>query len=353
MSQDYDVVIIGQNLTALVAASRLVRAGHKVAVVGGRSSSQQGPGMLPDIEGSEALLKQLSSLMDQELAPNRLDAAPVVLSDRAWRPFAGFGDHQYGSVDELSFYNHSSQWQIPGIEPLGLMQLLKERLPNEWMEDSEVSEFSVEGTRVTHCLINGERKLTGKVFIFTDSLKQLTRVFKDDQLSPRHRNRLAKFSTWTGVELQFVHKPQPTDQAPHFVLPNDGEPILGWFYQHGDERKSQWLTLVPSEYSEDHDLIGKTLKNMKKSLHKGFPTFADSIVSEKISISEDSFGFFNWLSSNKGKRSLEWDNFLLASPMICPRYKGTLAALSEGLAAADEAQNLIAPLSASCYPTPN
>lgn len=340
--QKYDVVIIGDEFSALLLAQKLATNGRHVALVPNKESledfrkdhNERAVGTHEPFQyapmNSEA--EELFSWLEEEYFPQQklhgdlCDTPPVTFEGGQFKTFLGFGERKLKSIDALQYYLSSQSVYLK--EPIqGLVdQLLKE--PSfDILDKMTVTSFEVEDKNLASVTLNGSTPLKADQFIFCSSPKELLTLFNDASFGGRQRQKLAKSKLWTRVNLVF-HYTDTFEHQPgiHILMgtKDDFEPLVGEFQETPKGFVSTWTYLLDQEQSEDPEIMGGIIKYMKRQLKRAYPDSFNFIDSEKIKVHTDTHGqiealFDSWTPKNV-------NNLFVASPQLSP-FSGVLANL--------------------------
>lgn len=349
-AKKYDVIVIGSGLTGVLAAHLAHRAGQKVLlleardIVGGAVRRiQMGEGTLPssleyfpESENAATLLQQLSDVLGEVVFDGVEETRPLTYDEGDFKPFVGFGDRKNPSVEELSFYNNQRR-----------MKLLSG--PDQWLEKllqlgvgdvqtlAEVTSFEVTDHNVTTVTINAANSFVANKVIYAASPKHFDLLFKQEDLAPKTRSRIAKAQVWTSVGLHMHHPQLQTEEMGlHFLMGSseEFEPCVGRFFAAGEVgQKSCWISLIPQERGEDIEFIADTIKYMKRQIKRAYPTALENLVNEKIVVATESHGHMQ-LQLKEPSHFAEVKNFFVASPLVV-ESRGLMGALEQAFKAAE------------------
>lgn len=351
-AKKYDVIVIGTGLTGVLSAHLAHRAGKKVLlleardIVGGavrRIQTDAGalPSSLeffPENEISISLIQKLSDVLGAQVLDQVEETRPLTFDEGHFKPFVGFGDRKNPSIGELSFYNNPRR-----------LKLLSG--PDQWLETllqlgvgdvqtlAEVTHFEVNNNNVTAVTINAANSYMADKVIFAAPPKHLDLLFKQEDLAPKTRSRIAKSHVWTSVGLHLHHTQLQTQELGlHFLMGSseEFEPCVGRFFTPAPEEKGQkscWISLIPEEKSEDVEFIADTIKYMKRQIKRAYHEAFENLVNEKIVVATQSHGHMQ-LKLEEPSHFHEIKNFFVASPLVV-ESRGLIGALEQGFKAAD------------------
>ncbi len=349
-AKKYDVIVIGSGLTGTLAAHLAHRAGQKVLlleardILGGavrRIQTDAGPlpsslEYFPATETAHLQIQKLSELLNEQILDQEEETRPLTYDEGDFKSFVGFGDRKNPSVEELSFYNSPRR-----------LKLLSG--PDQWLEKlvqmgvgdvqtlSEVTSFEVVDHNVVSVTINAANSYVAKKVIFAAPPKHLDALFKQEDLNPKTRSRIAKAQVWTSVGLHLHHPAlQTQEMGLHFLMGSseEFEPCVGRFFTAEENgQKSCWISLIPQERSEDIEFIADTIKYMKRQIKRAYPNAFEKLSNEKIVVATESHGHMQ-LQLKEPSNFAEVKNFFVASPLVV-ESRGLVGALEQAFKAGD------------------
>jgi hypothetical protein len=234
-------------------------------------------------------------------------------------PFVGFGDKNFKSSDVLSQFNVSQELKLH-LTPEEWIEALDDQFIGERLLNREVTDIETENDAVSAIVVNGSQKLTADTYVFALSPHRLAQWTPPTTIDSKTRQKIAKSITWTALQLHFQHpRAISTSSALHFLMGSktDFEPCLGRWISRDDQYFSTWLSLIPSDQTEDVEAAGAVIRNMKKQIKRAYPEALEELLEEKIVVHPDWCGHMKlpskWVSSIPDMR-----NLLLASRHLSP-----------------------------------
>lgn len=328
---NYDTIIIGGGLTGLLLAHRLSGGGHKVGLLEARESlggryRRQGssanpytsPGLdfIPATNENVNLLEWVKSISPMPFNFEIVEHRPQLYDEGKWKPFAGFGETHFQSVDALSYFGHTHEIKIePGLEQL--VRVLVEQLPFEAETMSEVTGFKFAEGKVSEVVVNGDKTLKADRFVFTPHVSLLQNLMEGEELNAKHRTRMAKMQPWTAVTLELFHEtPLAEDDSIRIFTHNakEFEPVVG----RVKGQTSRWMTMVHMERDADHEFIGQCIRHIKRQLKRSWETQIDGDMREKIFVQSNAYGNQSLKTKNPFKFP-EIENFYAANHLLATR----------------------------------
>jgi hypothetical protein len=327
----YDTFIIGGGLTGLLLAHRLHKGGHKVGLLeareslGGsyrRQSSASNPYTSPGLDFIPAsnenvnLLEWIKSISPMPFHFEIQEHRPQLYDEGKWKPFAGFGETHFQSVDALTYFGHTHEIKIePGLEQL--VRVLVEQLPFEAQTMSEVTGFKFNEGKVSEAIVNGDKTVHAERFVFTPHVALLNNLIEGDDLNAKHRTRLAKMQPWTAVTLELFHEtPLAEDSSIRIFTHNakEFEPVVG----RVNGQISHWMTMVHMEREADHEFAGQCIRHIKRQLKRAWDTAIAGDMREKIFVQNNAYGHQS-LKTKSPFKFPEIENLYAANHLLATR----------------------------------
>ena len=314
MDNSPEILVIGAGLTGLILAHRLTKAGRSVLLVearesmGGRFRRPGTPELYPAVEDVLDILEWAKSISPTSLSLKTVEHRPQLFDDGKLKPFAGFGETDFKSVDELSVFGAAEEYRVdPGLDQL--VRVLIEQLPITARTLCEVTAFKIVNKRIEEVTLNGDKSIRPAQVIFTAHPPLINKLIPGEGLSDKNRTKLAKMLTWTSVNLELL-SPQPLTNAPTTLIfkhnAKDFEPVVGRI----EGERSIWMTLVPDELEADVEFAGQNIRQIKRQLKRNFS--ADKLgTEEKIYVHPHAYGQLSLKTKDKF-RLPEIQNLVLA-----------------------------------------
>lgn len=304
MAHIYDYAIIGSGITGLSIAAALSRETKNIALieaadvpfgVNKKVTFPTGPmnnglRFVPDSVLSEKAMRFLSSLIDVNVAAEASEVSPITYEGGNFKTFLGFGENPPAFYEEFNYFTSSKRLDL-SVEPYQWTQMLFEKFKGTFLPRSYVTKFHQEGERVTHVTINGSKTLHAQNFIFAGTVKDLALLLPEDAISVRARTKLAKNTYWTALCLDICHSKVVTDSTAMHVLNGTTQdeigPCVGKFHpavptESETLQTSQWMTFIEQEVTEDSEVVGMTLKKIKRQIKRAYPDALDNLKVERI-----------------------------------------------------------------------
>lgn len=328
MAHIYDYAIIGSGLTGLSIAAALSRETKNVVLLDGLDHSagankqinfptgpiNNGIRFVPDSVLSEKALGFLENLLGQKVIADVSDEAPVTYDSGNFKTFLGFGENPPAFWEELSYFTSSKRIDL-ALQPFQWTQMLMEKFTGEFMPRSYVTKFQQEGERITSVTVNGSKTIHAQNFIFAGAVRDLSLLLPEDAISQRARAKLAKNSYWTALCLDICHSKAVTDSTAMHVLNGTTQdeigPCAGRFMPAVEVdgnmiQASQWITFIETEVTDDSEVVGMTLKKIKRQIKRAYPEALEDVKLERIFVSPYIAGNGDLkLSANKTIPNLE------------------------------------------------
>jgi protoporphyrinogen oxidase len=307
MAHIYDYAIIGSGLTGLSIAAALSRETKNVVLLDGLDVSagankqinfptgpiNNGIRFVPDSVLSEKALGFLENILGQKVIADVSDEAPVTYDSGNFKTFLGFGENPPAFWEELSYFTSSKRIDLH-LQPYQWAQLLMEKFTGDFMPRSYVTKFQQEGERVTSVTVNGSKTIHAQNFIFAGAVRDLALLLPEDAISTRARAKLSKNSYWTALCIDLCHGKAVTESTAMHILNGTTQdeigPCAGRFLPAVEVdgnmiQASQWITFIETEATDDSEVVGMTLKKIKRQVKRAYPEALDNLKSERIFVS--------------------------------------------------------------------
>lgn len=344
----YDYIIIGSGLTGLTIAKKISQETDNILILeaqdhaGGTNrpvsfhtqTINNGLRHIPASEVSRKSLNFLQDLLNQELRLEAQDNSVETYEANGFKKFVGFGENPPEFYDQLSYFI-SPEKVVLSSQPHSWLTELSETLQNKIQNRSIVTRFGFEKLEtdrpaLTHVIVNGNKNIYGRNFIFAGPIKDLHLLLPDEVFSARAKAKLKKSKSWQAVCIDLLHAPV-TESESLFLLngttDDDIGPCVGQFLPSAPPAQvSQWLSFIDSESAEDTENIGLVLKKIKRQIKRAFPALSETITKERISVSPVLSGAEIKVNANGTFPQAE--NLWLASAQLNP-YPNLLGSLMQ------------------------
>lgn len=304
MAHIYDYAIIGSGLTGLSIAAALSKETSNIALLEGSDFSgganrkinfptgplNNGLRFSPDTVLSEKALRFLENILSENLIKNVHDESPITYEAGGFKTFLGFGENPPAFYEELNYFTSSKSIEF-ALEPYQWTQLLFEKFQGDFLPRSYVTKFHQQDGKVSHITVNGSKTIHAHNFIFAGAVKDLGLLLPEDSISMRARTRLSKNTYWTALCLDLCHNKAVTETTAMHVLNGTTQdeigPCVGRFLPptevEGTQlQASQWMTFIEHEVTEDSEVVGLTLKKIKRQIKRAYPEALDELRLERI-----------------------------------------------------------------------
>jgi hypothetical protein len=334
---EFDAIVVGSNLGGLVVAAGLSQ-NSKVALIdknelpGGGFSRINQFHTIPFNSETERTLDFLELLVGHQIRREKIEQHPVTF-EQGIKPFVGFGENAPVCVDELHYYLSPERIYLHEA-PQEWIHVLFEKFRGEFINLSEVTKIIIEENKCKGVIINGQKQLVAKKVIFCGNPKELLEIIPNESLPPRFRQRVGKSLLWTSVLLQLVHGESVNDSPMIHMLGQKSETdgfCIGQFFspiklEDGSvSQTSQWLTFVSEVDADDEELLGQTVRRLKKLIQKAFPNAFNGLKYEKIMVNPQSHGKIGLnLSADMGVEGLEGLHVVSPFPSELKNIAGSL-----------------------------
>lgn len=309
-THEYDTIVIGAGLAGLIAANQLESTGRKVALVealdilGGTSrpvnsiagSVDHVLKFFPVTDESEDMFTWLESVLGFAIEREVIDAPPMIYEDAKFKPFVGFGDQKVETASEIDAYAKARYYKL-ATTPKDWVPKLVETFTGTVFPQSHVTKMQVEDDFVIEVLVNGSKRLSAREVIFAATPQQLTRLLPDNVVPARLKQKLIKGEFWTSANLDLIHAQPVTDaKFMHILKGANEEPSVGLFHDPvtlEDGRTvqvSQWTTFVNRDVTDEAEIVGSALKQIKRQVKRVYETSLDGLIKERIVVIPTSHG---------------------------------------------------------------
>ena len=362
----YDVVVVGSGISGLIVAVECLKKGLEVCLIdsadfaGGHSRLIYSPiGMIdngikyiPDNSSGRAAIEKLETLLGKEIKAQFVESGPITYHGGELKPFVGFGKAAPLFHREISYYLDPVRIEIePKIGSLvgEMISILGDR----FIPQASVTKLNGKLGEVQSITINGQKNISGKQFVMACSPKVLNLIHVDEVFSSKIKQKLAKNSFWTAVTLDLFHKGRVSSRAEIHLLDGTTQdeigPCVGLFHDlqsvpTGDLeiQRSQWVTFVDDESSEDPEIIGVCLKKIKRQIKRAYPAAFDGSIplySEKITINPYAEGDLDSKIIDGGRLN-NMDNLWLAHSSVSG-ISNLAGAITQGFEVSSQLQKVI------------
>lgn len=320
-SDEFDSLVIGGGLAGLIVAHVLEGTGRKVALIDGMDRLggscrpvqskagvlDHGLKFIPDTEEAREALEWLKSVTDLPLAWNAIEAAPVNFDDGKFKPFVGFGNQKVDSAAEVDAYAKDRYLEL-NLTPKDWVTALIDSFTGTTMTQSYITKMQIDDEFVIELLINGAKRVSGREIVFCGNPQQLVNLLPATHVAGKFRQKLLKGEFWTSINLDLLHVGPVTDsKAVHVLKGANEEPSVGLFHTAKPladgtlTQVSQWLTLVPRDITDEPELVGSALKQIKRQVKRAYETSLDGLLEERIVVNPSSHGDLSELLGPEGK----------------------------------------------------
>jgi|SRR6185312_13345645 len=303
-SHVYDYVVVGSGLAGLCVANALSRTTSNVLLIesndlpGGLNRTINSPTgainnglrFLPDSELAHKAMAFLEMLLAQNLSPVGVENPPLTFEDGHLQPFVGFGELTPKFYAEIAPFTNPRSLATT-LAPHEWTNLLFNQYKGEFLPRSYVTRFHIENDHVQSLTVNGQKTIHAQNFIYCGPVKSLKALLPEGVLSPRSLQKISKGEYWTAICLDLFHNHQVTDSTAIHILngttQDDLGPSAGKFLSAIDNngainQYSQWLTFIGDEEAEDTEVIGASLKKIKRQIKRAYPNALENLKFERI-----------------------------------------------------------------------
>lgn len=320
-SDEFDSLIIGGGLAGLIAAHQLEGTGRKVALIEGldglggscrpattlAGTIDHGLKFFPDTEETRECLEWLGGILGEPIEFTPVEAAPINYDEGKFKPFIGFGDQKVATATEIDAYAHAKYLRLES-SPKNWIPRLTETFTGSTVLQSYVTKMQVDDEFVIEVLINGAKRMSGREVLFCATPQQLLKLLPDTHVPTKLRQRLMKGEFWTSISLDLIHNGSVTEsEAVHVLKGANEEPCAGLFHKPlklEDGRTaqlSQWLTFVPRDITNEPELVGAALKQIKRQVKRAYEQSLEGLLQERIIVNPTSHGDLTGALAEDGK----------------------------------------------------
>lgn len=300
-SRHYDFIVIGAGLSGLAVARRLSLEGARVLLLegqdfaGGTHRSVENAGttltnglrLIPDLPASQDALAFLAGLLPGNLSVSQIESSPLTYDSGQLKPFVGFGDNPPAFLHQISGYLSQNRL-VTQPEPWAWCSLLAENPQFEIMTRSYVTRFHLNEEKVTGVTVNGQKEYSADQFVFAGSVGMLKSMFPAEIWTAKIKSKFSRLKLWTQVGLDLIHK-APFYEGSHVLLldgttKDDLGPCIGVVNTTAGVTSSQWMTFLEDEEAEDSEILGHSLKKIRRQIKRAFHEAADDLIFERICV---------------------------------------------------------------------
>ncbi len=339
-----DILVIGSGLSGLIAATALKQKGLSVHVIealdlcGGclKPIEVKGHRLLPGLQFANSSdihsILELQTLLQTEIDPQVEEARSLTYDAGQFKTFLSFGDESTAVIDELTQFNVGQRLHLKSTPDIWIQKLLEHLTPKEISPLTQLTQFEIENGQIKGVQVNGAKTLSAKNYIYTGALTSLEKLLPENTLNPKTRARLVKSKGLSSISLHLAHSAKQTDEMGfHFLTGQPFQPFVGRFFgEDNGIQKSTWMALVTDDQS-DEESVADTLRYMKRQIKRAYPQAFETVVAEKLIVTEDSHGSFQKLKE-PGVFS-EIQNLFIGTSRTSA-HAGLTSAVSKGFAAA-------------------
>lgn len=304
MAQIYDYAIIGSGLTGLSIAAGLSRETNNIVLIeagdhafGSNKTvnfptgpANNGIRFVPDTVSANKAMKFISTLLNTNVVQDTFEETPITYENGQFKSFLGFGDNPPAFYEELNYFTTPNRLNL-SLQPYEWTEKLMTEFKGDFMPRSYVTRFNQEDNKVTSVTINGSKTIQANNFIFTGCVKDLALLLPEEALSVRAKAKLSKNNYWNALCLDICHSHEVTQSEAIHVLNGTTQdeigPCAGRFFPTVDIdgqqlQASQWITFLEHEIVEDSEVVGATLKKVKRQIKRAYPEALENVKLERI-----------------------------------------------------------------------
>lgn len=341
-SHVYDYVIVGGGLTGLCLANVISQNTTNVLLIeasdsfGGYNRSvncpigpiNNGLRFIPESDLSKKALDFLASILGHQFSYEVRDSSPITYENGHFKPFVGFGDQPPEFYNEINYFNAQREL-VPSLEVHEWISILFNGYRGDFLPKSHVTKFlkSESGSDINAVMVNGQKQVLGKNFIYAGDLRGLATLLPEGSLGARTIQKLQKGPYWTAICLDLIHNQNtPAEENVIHVLNGTTQdevgPCVGQFkaavknaeqmWQH-----SRWMSFLANEEAEEEENIANALKKIKRQVKRAYPESLDSLQFERILVVSD-YSIDAEIKLNADGRVPNLDNLWIAHRDLAP-----------------------------------
>ena len=267
--QNYDVIVIGDQLEGLIIASELKKQSQNVFLVE---------------TGDDLKLKSEDSLSEDFLSENSLNNSPEI-----FHPLSSSSNTEALSNPDIL---HSFQWLLDSFykEKKSLPFLsfsrswshqLKKNYRGERVQNLEVTQLEYEKNKVSSILLSNGMKLSAPLIVTSLSPRSLCKLIENSNkellsqaLSRGVFSKLSRFQAWSQVSFTFTHKvsshfaklSQPYEWMTFKLKELFSGGCFGPIFEssQGMRQNSYWFSLLSHDTLNDTKSLHSSILSIKK-----------------------------------------------------------------------------------------
>lgn len=336
----YDYVIIGGGLTGLLTTLALAKEGKKIALLesndqlGGNLQKRNSPlGDLPAFikyfpvtdEVKENVQRFASQIFSVDEPVIKQNITTKTFDSGKFKDFVGFGKRAPEFSEVITNYTNAENWSFAeSLTDLtqDLIQAIQAIDSVDVFTDSTLTNLTLEGQRISLAEVNTSKNFEAEEYIFTAPIHSLLGISNEDVLPVKLKTKIAKPDYWTAIHLEMLHKDANAPADSDYILmagTDKAIPCFGFFSEEfvteesGESKlqQSQWISFVESNLTNDMELTGNLVREMKRQVKRAHPEVLDTKAFERISVYPFSHGLVDVELDNFKPGKLE--NFYLLS----------------------------------------
>jgi hypothetical protein len=328
-----EVIIIGGGLSGLLVAVDLLSKGEKVFIcemtdhAGGLNRAaksfhgifENSLKFIPNDESSWKALAYLSQLTNLNLEPKIVANSPITYESGQFKAFVGFGDKAPEFHQQISYFLTPERIEI-SIPIHELVSCLIEKVGSHLHTKYIVTKILETDKKVTGVMVNGSKLISSDRVVFAGCVKELSHLIPESIFNAKMKQKISKGDYWSALGLDILHSTTLSEKSEMHMLNGTTQdeigPCVGRFFSSTkDGQFSQWITFLDRESAEDAEIIGLTLKKMKKQIKRAYPAALESIQFERILVAPNIEGdFAAKMDANQTLANLE--NLWIASGIV-------------------------------------
>lgn len=352
-NDQFEVLIIGAGLSGLISAQLARQRKLKFGIIAPESEwggsfkalpTQWGQisramDYMPKRQEADELLHELEARLLHGIKFRKWDEPITTFDSGEFKTFVGFGDQPPQALDAVSSFLRSSEfYRTEGNLGSWITEMTQSLTDDERVSDHVTRIEQDEESGAFFVEVNGARYLSAQQLIYCDHPLKLIQ-WAGTSLAPRVAQKLAKPGFWTNLSLTLVHPLVISeDRGVHLLMGAKKEPTLGLFDEPailGNSEQpvqvSRWYGFIPNDLTEDTELIGQTLREMKKQMTRAYPEMLNNLLYEKLVVTPAAAGVVGE-SIDQALELKGFEGLWLAGGMFSS-YEGLLGELSQPMRA--------------------
>lgn len=225
----------------------------------------------------------LQSLFDftSDLQWNESPSTTMTFQNGKSLPFMGFAG---ANIEAQEVYtdltSHQSQW-IPNQTPVQILKQLEETLMEQVQLSSQVTRIAVQDDETVLVEVNGDKCYTAdRVYLGIPAARALKLLDPSGhKITKANWQKLGKVENWSAIRLVYQHTQEfSSGESNQLLYGAKNSPCFGEFA----ESLSVWTTYIEKHEAQDNELLGSTLREMKKQIKRWSGSFFETVANESV-----------------------------------------------------------------------